>query len=722
MIHLILIVCFITSLIALSAAWLFYHQILKKDPGTRKMQAVASAVQEGAHAYLSRQYKTVGIVFIVTAVIFVILAFFDMQSFYTPAAFLLGGFFSALSGYIGMQAATSASNRVTSAARHSLNGALQIAIRGGAVMGLVVVGFVLLNIILCLAFLYFLPQKWGSPLTLIEITAIMLTFGIGASFQALFARVGGGIYTKAADIGADLVGKLETDIPEDDPRNPAVIADSVGDNVGDVAGMGADLYESYAGSILSSMVLGVACGYGVKGIALPLFIVVIGIISSLIGLFTIKSGEKAEQNELMKAVNRGVYVASILTLVGASVLIYFMIPENLGFIGSLSAGLVAGVIIGLFTQYYTNSHYKPTQMIVQQSGSVATNIIAGLAMGMRSTLAIVITITAAMFLAFLCASGFGMLERGVFGISLAAVGMLSTLGITLAVDAYGPIADNAGGNAQMANLPAKVRERTDNLDMLGNTTAAIGKGFAIGSAALTAIALVSAYIEQIRMVFIRSGVSIVSSEFMTNVPVKEARLEDLVEYLNINLANPLVLTGLFIGATTTFWFCSFTLESVGRTALKMVDEVRRQFKEITGILEGKAKPDYARCVDISTLAAQKEMVKPAIAAILIPIAVGLLFGVAAVMGLMVGIIVSGFAMAIFMANSGGAWDNAKKHLETTGQKHRHEYQATVIGDTVGDPFKDTSGPSLNILIKLIAMTSIVTAGLIIKYNLFQLLK
>jgi len=722
MITLILIISFTVSLIALSVAWLFHRQIMKKDPGTDKMKAIAAAVQEGAHAYLKRQYKTVAFFFMGTVVLLILLALMGMQSIYTAVAFLIGGFFSALCGYIGMQTATSASNRVTSAARYSLNGALQIALRGGAVMGLVVVGFVLLNIVMFLAFLYFIPQLWGPPLSLSEITTIMLTFGIGASFQALFARVGGGIFTKAADIGADLVGKLETGIPEDDPRNPAVIADNVGDNVGDVAGMGADLYESYAGSILSSMVLGVACGYGVKGIVLPLLVVVIGILSSIIGIFVVKSSEKAEQKELLKAVDRGIHFASILTLVGSSLTVYFLVPENLGLIGSLMAGLVSGVIIGFLTQYYTNSSYKPTQLIVEQSGSAATNIIEGLAMGMRSTLSVVVTITAAMLSAFIFSGGLVMLERGVFGIGLAAVGMLSTLGITLAVDAYGPIADNAGGNAQMADLPAEVREKTDNLDMVGNTTAAIGKGFAIGSAALTAIALISAYIEQIRTVFIRVGMSVLNNEYITDVSVKDARLEDLVSYLNISLTNPLVLAGLFIGAATIFWFCSFTLQSVGRTAGKIVDEVRRQFREISGIIEGKAKPDYARCVDISTLAAQKEMVKPAIAAIFMPIAVGLLFGIAGVMGLMVGVLISGFAMAVFMANSGGAWDNAKKSLETTGQKNCPEYGATVIGDTVGDPFKDTSGPSLNILIKLIVMTSIVTTGLIVKYNLFDMLK
>lgn len=722
MIYPILIVSFITSLIALTVAWAFHRQILNKDPGTEKMQMIAVAVQEGAHAYLRRQYKTVVLFFMGSVLFLLMLAFLGMQSIYTAVAFLIGGFFSALCGYLGMQTATSASNRVASAARSSLNAALQIALRGGAVMGLVVVGFVLLNIVLFLAFLYFIPQMWGAGLSLVEITTIMLTFGIGASFQALFARVGGGIYTKAADIGADLVGKIEKGIPEDDPRNPAVIADNVGDNVGDVAGMGADLYESYAGSILSSMVLGVACGYGGKGIALPLLIVVIGILSSIIGIFAVKSGERAEQTELLKAVNRGIYLASVLTLVGSSIVVYLLIPENLGLIGSLVVGLGAGVVIGLLTQYYTNSSYKPTQLIVEQSGSPATNIIEGLAMGMRSTLSVVVTITLAMLSAFIFSGGLVMLERGVFGIGLAAVGMLSTLGITLAVDAYGPIADNAGGNAQMADLPAEVRKRTDNLDMVGNTTAAIGKGFAIGSAALTAIALISAYIEQIRTVFVRVGLSVLDNAYVSGVSVKEARLEDLVAYLNISLTNPLVLAGLFIGAATTFWFCSFTLESVGRTAGKIVDEVRRQFREIPGIMDGKAKPDYARCVDISTLAAQKEMVKPAMAAIFMPIAVGFFLGIAGVMGLMVGVLICGFSMAVFMANSGGGWDNAKKSLETSNQKDDPKYGATVIGDTVGDPFKDTSGPSLNILIKLIVMTAIVTAGLIVKYNLYDILK
>ena len=722
MIVVILVVSFAASLTALSVAYLFYRQILRKDPGTEKMQSIARAVQEGAYAYLRRQYRTVTYFFAGAAVFFVILTLLGTQNGYVPVAFLTGGFFSGLCGYLGMRTATYASNRVTSAARQSLNGALQIALRGGGVMGLVVVGFVLFDISFWFTFLHYLPQKWGSALSLHEITTIMLTFGMGASFQALFARVGGGIYTKAADVGADLVGKVESGIPEDDPRNPAVIADNVGDNVGDVAGMGADLYESYAGSILSSMALGVACGYGVRGIMLPLLIAVIGVLASIVGMLGVKSREKAEQKELLRAVNRGIYLASILTLVGASLVIYFVLPENLGLIGSLVVGLIAGVVIGLLTQYYTNSNFKPTQRIVDQSGSVATNIIAGIAVGMRSTISSVVTVALAMLAAFSFAGGFGMMEMGVFGIGLAAVGLLSTLGITLAVDAYGPIADNAGGNAQMSDLPPEVRERTDNLDMLGNTTAAIGKGFAIGSAALTAIALISAYIEEIRMAFLRIGMTVLDNEFVSGVSVGEAGLKDFVAYLNLNLMNPFVFVGLFIGAVTTFWFCSFTLESVGRAAQKMVDEVRRQFREIKGIMEGKTEPDYARCVEISTLAAQKEMVKPTMAAILMPIVVGLLFGVAGVMGLMTGILITGFAMAIFMANSGGAWDNAKKSLETTNQKSRPEYAATVIGDTVGDPFKDTSGPSLNILIKLIVMTSIVTVGLIVKYNLYDMLR
>ncbi len=723
------------SVLALSFAFAFYKKMMREDEGTDLMKKIAAHVRKGAMAYLKQQYKVVIIVFIVLALVFLLMSFFDMQNGIVWFAFLTGGFFSGLAGYFGMKTATYASARTANAARKSLNSGLQVAFRSGAVMGLVVVGLALLDVSVWFLVLNGtrLLEMVGAEANLITITTTMLTFGMGASTQALFARVGGGIYTKAADVGADLVGKTEYNIPEDDPRNPATIADNVGDNVGDVAGMGADLYESYAGSILATMALGAAAfatsaveGMQLKAVLAPMLIAAVGVVLSIIGIFLVKTNEGAGMKQLLGALSRGTNTAAIL-IAAATFGIFawlFGTESNQWWQVSLSVvvGLVAGVIIGKSTEYYTSQTYKPTQKVAESSKTgPATVIISGLGLGMLSTAVPVVTVGVAIVLAYLCANGFSLafnavnLSTGLYGIGIAAVGMLSTLGITLATDAYGPIADNAGGNAEMSGLDPEVRQRTDALDALGNTTAATGKGFAIGSAALTALALLASYVEEIKIALIRLGETLPNG-----VEAAKASLVDFMEAYNVNLMNPIVLVGVFIGAMMAFVFCGLTMNAVGRAAQKMVEEVRRQFQTIKGILEGKAEPDYARCVEISTKGAQYEMLLPSILAIVVPIATGLLLGVAGVLGLLIGGLSAGFVLAVFMANSGGAWDNAKKYVEegNFGGKGSECHKATVVGDTVGDPFKDTSGPSLNILIKLMSMVSIVMAGLTVSASLF----
>jgi len=718
------------SLLALGFAYYFYRSMLGKDEGTELMKTIASHVRKGAMAYLKQQYKVVTIVFVVLALVFAVMAYFNLQNGIVWFAFLTGGFFSGLAGFFGMKTATYASARTANAARQSLNAGLQVAFRSGAVMGLTVVGLALLDV----AGWFLLLQKtglleWvGAEANLITITTTMLTFGMGASTQALFARVGGGIYTKAADVGADLVGKTEYNIPEDDPRNPATIADNVGDNVGDVAGMGADLYESYAGSILATMALGAAAFAGqlqLKAVLAPSLIAACGVLLSIIGIYLVKTKEGAGMKELLRALAIGTNTAAVL-IAGVTFGIFawlFGTETSQWWQVSLSVvvGLLAGVIIGQSTEYYTSQSYKPTQKVSESSQTgPATVIISGLGLGMLSTAIPVITVGIAIILAYLCANGFHIefsaanLSMGLYGIGIAAVGMLSTLGITLATDAYGPIADNAGGNAEMSGLPAEVRQRTDALDALGNTTAATGKGFAIGSAALTALALLASYVEEIKIALIRTGETLPNG-----VEAAKATLVDFMEAYNVNLMNPMVLVGIFIGSMMAFLFCGLTMNAVGRAAQKMVEEVRRQFQTIKGILEGKADPDYARCVEISTKGAQHEMLLPSILAIIVPIITGLVLGVAGVLGLLIGGLATGFVLAVFMANAGGAWDNAKKYVEEGhfGGKGSDCHKATVVGDTVGDPFKDTSGPSLNILIKLMSMVSIVMAGLTVTYHL-----
>ena len=704
----------IASVVALCMAWVFFKQMRKADEGTPRMKEIAEYVRKGAMAYLKQQYKVVVIVFLVLAVIFAIMAYgFQMQNPWVPFAFLTGGFFSGLAGFFGMKTATYASARTANAAQKSLNAGLRIAFRSGAVMGLVVVGLGLLDIAL-----WFIILQAAGVSSLVTITTTMLTFGMGASTQALFARVGGGIYTKAADVGADIVGKVEADIPEDDPRNPATIADNVGDNVGDVAGMGADLYESYCGSILSTAALGATAfalqpAMQLKAVIAPMLIAAVGIFLSLIGIFLVRTKEGATMKDLLKSLSLGTNTSAALIAVAAFVILYLLQIDNwLGVGFSVLTGLAAGVIIGQATEYYTSHSYKPTQQIsaASQTGA-ATVIIKGIGTGMISTMIPVVTISIAIMLSYLCANGFQLemtasnLSTGLYGIGIAAVGMLSTLGITLATDAYGPIADNAGGNAEMSELGAEVRQRTDALDALGNTTAATGKGFAIGSAALTALALLASYIEEIKEAIARVGKSDVVAQIQ-DIP-------SFMDYFQVNLMNPKVIVGVFIGAMAAFLFSGITMGAVGRAAEAMVEEVRRQFREIKGILEGKATPDYGRCVEISTRSAQHEMILPSLLAIIIPIVVGLVLGVAGVLGLLVGGLAAGFTLAVFMANAGGAWDNAKKMVEegNFGGKGSDCHKATIVGDTVGDPFKDTSGPSLNILIKLMSMVSIVMAGL-----------
>lgn len=732
------------SLLALIFAYLFYANMMKADPGSEKSQEIAGYVKEGAMSYLWAQYKVVGIFFVIAFAFFSFLAFFlKVQSPWTPFAFLTGGFFSGLSGYLGMKTATNASNRAAAAAAKSLNQGLQVAFRSGAVMGFVVVGLGLIDIsIWWKALNWVMEQKdllFKDSIFAVhdymEITTIMLTFGMGASSQALFARVGGGIFTKAADVGADLVGKTEAGIPEDDPRNPAVIADNVGDNVGDVAGMGADLYESYCGSILATAALGAAAfstpellKYQLNSIILPMAIAGSGIVFSLIGVFFVKTDEDASQKELMGALGRGVNSSSILTAVGSAVLTYKLLPDHFYILGSIITGLMSGIIIGWATEYFTSSDYEPTQEVAAQATTgPATVIIEGMATGMMSTGIPVVTVCLAIILAYSFADGFTNPSMGLYGIGIGAVGMLSTLGLTLATDAYGPIADNAGGNAEMSAMGPEVRKRTDALDSLGNTTAATGKGFAIGSAALTAMALLGAYVEELRIGLLRSAKfsedALDQYIFPTAekaVPIAKASISDFMGYYNVNLMNPLVLVGIFLGAMLVFVFCAMTMKAVGRAAHSMVEEVRRQFKEIPGLLKGEegAKADYASCVEISTVGAQREMILPSLTAIIAPILVGLFLGVAGIMGMLVGGLACGFAVAIMMSNAGGAWDNAKKYVESgqMGGKGSDCHKATVVGDTVGDPFKDTSGPSLNILIKLMSMVAIVVAGLTVTYS------
>ena len=721
----------ITSVVALGMAWIFFRSMMKEDEGTERMKEIAAHVRKGAMAYLKQQYKVVTIVFVVLAIVFAFMAYvLKVQNPWVPFAFLTGGLFSGLAGFFGMKTATYASARTAHGARTGLDKGRKIAFRSGAVMGLVVVGLGLLDI--AIWFIVLNAVYAGESTALITITTTMLTFGMGASTQALFARVGGGIYTKAADVGADLVGKVEANIPEDDPRNPATIADNVGDNVGDVAGMGADLYESYCGSILSTAALGATAfamnsDMQLRAVIAPMIIAAIGIFLSLIGIYLVRTKEGASMKDLLHSLGLGTNVSAGLIAVATFIILYLLGIENwLGLSFSVISGLVAGVIIGQATEYYTSQSYKPTQKIAEASQTgPATVIIKGIGTGMISTMVPVVTISVAIMLSFLCANGFDMsmsaksISTGLYGIGIAAVGMLSTLGITLATDAYGPIADNAGGNAEMSGLGKEVRERTDALDALGNTTAATGKGFAIGSAALTALALLASYIEEIKIAMIRAvenGKQYVDAAGNLFDPSNASTI-DFINFFQVNLINPKVLVGAFLGAMAAFLFCGLTMGAVGRAAESMVQEVRRQFREIKGILEGKATPDYGRCVEISTRSAQREMIIPSLLAIIIPIVVGLVLGVAGVLGLLTGGLAAGFTLAVFMSNSGGAWDNAKKMIEegNFGGKGSENHKATVVGDTVGDPFKDTSGPSLNILIKLMSMVSIVMAGLTIAF-------
>ena len=720
----------VSAVIALLLAWYFYRQMMKQSEGTETMQRIASHVRKGAMSYLKQQYKVVGIVFLCLVALFSVMAYgFDLQNHWVPVAFLTGGFFSGLSGFLGMKTATYASARTANAARGSLNAGLRVAFRSGAVMGLVVVGLGLIDISFWYLLLDWLVDLQGTQ-KLAMITTTMLTFGMGASTQALFARVGGGIYTKAADVGADLVGKVEAGIPEDDPRNPATIADNVGDNVGDVAGMGADLYESYCGSILATSALGAAAylltgdaEMQLRAVIAPMLIAAVGILLSIAGIFCVHTKENASMKNLLGALSIGTNLSSLL-IVGATFLVLYLLGlENWALIScSVVTGLLVGVVIGKSTEYYTSQSYEPTRKL-SESGKTgpATVIISGIGLGMVSTAIPVLAVVVGIILSYWFASGldFGNVAMGLYGIGIAAVGMLSTLGITLATDAYGPIADNAGGNAEMSGLGEEVRRRTDALDSLGNTTAATGKGFAIGSAALTGLALLASYIEEIRIGLARLGETTIQIGDRM-VDIHQMTFLDFMQLYEVNLMSPKVLSGMFIGAMMAFLFCGLTMNAVGRAAASMVDEVRRQFREIKGILQGKAEPDYARCVQISTKGAQREMIFPSVLAIIAPILTGLVFGVPGVLGLLVGGLSAGFVLAIFMANSGGAWDNAKKYVEegNFGGKGSEVHKATVVGDTVGDPFKDTSGPSLNILIKLMSMVAIVMAGLTVSWSLF----
>lgn len=732
--HLLFWMIPVSSLLALLLAWYFYRQMMKESEGTPVMQKIASHVRQGAMSYLKQQYKIVGLVFLALVVLFSVMAYgFNLQNSWVPIAFLTGGFFSGLSGFLGMKTATYASARTANAARNSLNKGLRVAFRSGAVMGLVVVGLGLFDI----SFWYllldaFIPADIYAPTAkLCMITTTMLTFGMGASTQALFARVGGGIYTKAADVGADLVGKVEAGIPEDDPRNPATIADNVGDNVGDVAGMGADLYESYCGSILATSALGAAAfmaGGDVdmqfKAVIAPMLIAAVGILLSILGIFSVRTKEDAGMKDLLNSLSVGTNLSSALIVVATFLILWVLQIDNwLNISFAVVIGLLVGIVIGRSTEYYTSQSYRPTQLLAE-SGKTgpATVIISGIGLGMVSTTIPVIAVVIGIILSYWLAAGFDFtnVSMGLYGIGIAAVGMLSTLGITLATDAYGPIADNAGGNAEMSGLGEAVRKRTDALDSLGNTTAATGKGFAIGSAALTGLALLASYIEEIRIGLTRLGETVLTMPNGDTLAIHDASFTDFMTYYDVTLMNPKVLSGMFIGSMMAFLFCGLTMNAVGRAAAHMVEEVRRQFREIKGILSGEAEPDYARCVQISTKGAQREMVFPSLLAIVAPIATGLVFGVPGVIGLLVGGLSAGFVLAIFMANSGGAWDNAKKYIEegNFGGKGGEVHRATVVGDTVGDPFKDTSGPSLNILIKLMSMVAIVMAGLTVSWSLF----
>ncbi|MCL2101065.1 MAG: sodium-translocating pyrophosphatase [Fibromonadales bacterium] len=750
-----------SSILALIFAFVFYKNMMKKSEGNQKMKEIAQYVREGAMAYLKQQYKTVSIVFVILFIVLAVLAAAGIQNPFVPIAFLTGGFFSGLCGFLGMKTATQASARTANGAMQSLNSALQIAFRSGAVMGLVVVGFGLLDIAAWFILLTYIFDNnilgFGVGYTekqkLVEITTVMITFGMGASVQALFARVGGGIYTKAADVGADLVGKVEAGIPEDDPRNPATIADNVGDNVGDVAGMGADLYESYCGSILATAALGAALPqFGIEAILAPMLVAALGIIFSIAGIILVRTKEEANAKNLLRSLLTGTLSSSIMILAAVAALAHFgIIPW--GIFGSVVSGLIVGVLIGQSTEYYTSDIYKPTKGIAEQAKlGHATTIIEGIAVGMKSTGAPVFCVVAGILLAFGFAGGFSDLSLGLYGVSFAAVGMLSTLGITLATDAFGPIADNAGGNAEMSGLPPEVRKRTDELDMLGNTTAATGKGFAIGSAALTAIALLAAYIEEVKHWLgnfaadaggtfkvgtiefaisaekllekfpnskIVEGTRAINEDgILVGLVAQNANISDFLTAYNLTLMNPMLLCGLFIGAMMSFLFCSMSIQAVGRAAGAMVEEVRRQFREIKGIMDGTGKPDYARCVAISTAGAQREMILPSMMAVVTPILVGLILGVPGVFGLLAGSLATGFALATMLNNSGGAWDNAKKFIEkgNLGGKGSETHKAAVTGDTVGDPFKDTAGPALNILMKLMTMVSVVFSGLIVKYS------
>ena len=717
-------IALVCAVVALVFAFIFFKGMMRASEGTETMREIAQHVREGANAYLKRQYTTVAVVFVCLSLFLAFLAFvLGVQHKIVPFAFLTGGFFSGLCGWLGMKTATYASARTTEAARHSLDRGLRVAFRSGAVMGLIVVGFGLLDITLWFVCLKALAPAlgWGT-LPLQEITVIMLCFGMGASTQALFARVGGGIYTKAADVGADLVGKVEAGIPEDDPRNPATIADNVGDNVGDVAGMGADLYESYCGSILATAALATAAKLGFNGVVVPMVIAGVGILLSIMGAYLVRTKEGASMKKLMGALNVGLWTSSAGILVVSFVAVWLLLGLNYwGVWAAIAVGLVAGLIIGKGTEYYTSMDFKPTRGIAQQSRTgPATVIIEGTATGMISTWIPILTIGIGILLAFGLAGGFSQLNQGLYGIGLAAVGMLSTLGFTLATDAYGPIADNAGGNAEMSKLGPEVRQRTDALDSLGNTTAATGKGFAIGSAALTALALLAAYIEEVKIGLVRvadtATATLVPGLEKTAAEIKAMSFENFMEAYNVTLMNPVVLVGIFSGVLLAFVFCALTMKAVGRAAGRMVEEVRRQFQEKPGIMEGTDKPDYARCVHIATVGAQKEMIFPSLLAIATPVVVGVILGPAGVLGLLAGGLTCGFALAVFMANAGGAWDNAKKYIETgqLGGKGSANHKAGIVGDTVGDPFKDTSGPSLNILIKLVSMVSVVVAGLTVK--------
>jgi K(+)-stimulated pyrophosphate-energized sodium pump len=726
----------LAAVTALGFAYYFFKKMMLESEGTDTMKSIAKHVREGAMSYLKQQYKVVFWVFVILALIFTVMAFFNLLNPWVPGAFLTGGFFSGLAGFLGMKTATYASARTANAARRSLNCGLQVAFRSGAVMGLVVVGLALLDISVWYLILDFFVKDSDPAHKTLIITTTLLTFGMGVSVQALFARVGGGIYTKAADVGADLVGKVEAGIPEDDPRNPATIADNVGDNVGDVAGMGTDLYESYCAAILASAALGAAAFMSnaelqLKAVFAPMLIAAAGIFLSILGIFLVRAKEGSTMKQLMSALNRGVNTSAFLIALATFGILYMLDIQNwLGISLSVICGLIAGIIIGQGTEYFTSHSYKPTRKVAKSAETgPATVIISGMGLGLISTFIPVVTIAITIMLSYLCAIQFDTsagflaaenLNMGLYGIGIAAVGMLSTLGITLATDAYGPIADNAGGNAQMSELGEEVRKRTDALDALGNTTAATGKGFAIGSAALTALALLAAYVEEIKIGLVRIGEKVLTMANGVTVETAEATFGDIVNYFQVTLMNPKTLIGVFLGSMMVFLFCGLTMNAVGRAAGKMVEEVRRQFREIKGIMEGTAKPDYAKCVEISTKGAQREMMFPSLLAIIAPTITGLLLGVAGVMGLLVGGLGTGFVLAIFMANAGGAWDNAKKYIEegNHGGKGSHNHKATVVGDTVGDPFKDTSGPSLNTLIKLMSMVAIVMTGLTVSWSLF----